>query len=152
MSVIFTIFYVLIAILSFAYTICVPVLWVAAVYQRKYRTSVDNIAWTHDSSSDNISCSLEVTNIASPPLTMKEVYVKPSISSYDYKKVKYIGEGGLPVELSMLDKKKLEVVFPINLSSYEEKNYRDKARSKPWTIILKTNRLPLRYKISSPLL
>jgi len=58
----------------------------------------------------------------------------------------------LPVKLSMFDKKKLEVVFPINLSSYEEKNYRDKARSKPWTIILKTNRLPLRYKISSPLL
>jgi hypothetical protein len=111
------------------------------------------LLWKHDRYSSNIICDIGLTNLSGHSVLITDVYIKPAYSCDYFTRNRYKGEVGnvtFPISLSSLQKKKISVSFPIDLSNYyvaDEKNIR---ANKPWLLILKTNHLQRSFTIDAP--
>ena len=147
--------YTLFIIAVFAMFLGFPVLYFVDIYKKKHIIQAELISWTINKYSSDISGNIEITNLTSPTLFIKKIYVRPSTNTTAFSKIKYSGRiepnqntVSFPITLSMLDKKSVSVVFPIDISGYYE--FMSNPSNRPWTLILKTNRLGRKYRISTP--
>lgn len=155
-SLILKIIYVTYITLVVAISLTLPVLYVFALVRKKYVVKAQLLSWKHDKYSCEITCDIGITNLAQPPFLVKGIYIKPAFNSSSFRKIKYVGiiasdneAAQLPLSFSVLQKKKVTVSFPIDLSNYYDDKKHGKA-TKQWTLIFSTNRLQRNFKIDAP--
>jgi len=147
------ILYILYIMIVGAFSIGLPVLYFISIYKKKYMLKAELLKWKHNKYSSEISCDIGITNISKPTFLINEVYIRPAYSSSAFSKKRYMGtidKGKFPISFSMLQKKKLSVSFPIDLSSYYDINEKPSKTDKQWLLILKTNRLERDFRIDAP--
>ncbi len=152
-SLFLNILYGINVILMSAFSIGLPLLCFASIYKKKYSIKAELLSWKHDKYSSKISCDIGITRLSKPPFLVNAVYIKPAYSSSAFSKRRYIGDiekGNFPVFISTLQKRKISVSFPIDLSSYYDINKNISKANKQWLLILKTNRLERAFRIDAP--
>lgn len=130
-----------------------PALWCIAIYKKKYMVNAELLLWKHDRYSSNIICDIGLSNLSGHSVLVTDVYIKPAYSCDYFTRERYKGEVWkvrFPTSLSSLQKKKISISFPIDLSNYYAVNEKNTKANKPWLLILKTNHLERAFTIDAP--
>jgi len=145
------------AVAMAAFSIGLPVLYFVGIYKRKYTVKAELLSWKYDKYSTNITCDIGLTSLSNSPFLINGICIKPAYNSSAFNKKRYeaaIESGkdtdGFPIYFSTLQRRKISVSFPIDLSSYYDINENNSKAKKPWLLILKTNRLEREFRIDSP--